>query len=538
MPPASKLNQMRKRHAQKATEASLAKRRVTRVAMSNISNEGESDTEEATGSNEGDSGPPTSVPSSLSPEPAEHPSAEASVTNLVASGLPAWQDVGRTGLFVYQDLLLFLRQAWRRAEKKQRRDIPGRVTTFERTLEGYLLSMPSDTIVDAIVQSMQHRKTLLKLRNNLGLANDPDFRNALNADEKRAISFLEFILKAKAEEEIVLGLQGNAAQSFLDVVQDALDRGFLMEQEYSSKAQRIIRKLSASSDKLPSSLFIGGVRREEHPSFGGGFADVYRASWNNQTVALKHMRHFVRGDELRRIRSKFCREALLWKDLEHPNILPFIGIDRESFPSSFCMVSPWMEHGTVLNYLNNHGRGDMYRIDKLLYEIAQGLQYLHSCKIVHGDLRGNNILIKQDWSACLADFGLSVLSDATTSSASTHGGSLHWMAPELIDPRRFGYEFARTPASDVYAFGCVCLELYTGKPPFAELSGPAAILEITNNKRPARPAVTPAMSDLLWDKVTTYWAEDPAARPLTDVVVEDMARPLLLRLLAYTPTPT
>ncbi|KAJ7721129.1 hypothetical protein B0H16DRAFT_1226912, partial [Mycena metata] len=50
----------------------------------------------------------------------------------------------------------------------------------------------------------------------------------------------------------------------------------------------------------------------------------------------------------------FCREALLRKDLHHPHILTFIGIDRESFPSSLCMVSPWMDHGTILNYLNAH----------------------------------------------------------------------------------------------------------------------------------------------------------------------------------------
>ncbi|KAJ7468554.1 kinase-like domain-containing protein [Mycena latifolia] len=298
-----------------------------------------------------------------------------------------------------------------------------------------------------------------------------------------------------------------------------------MEQEYSSKARHIIRKLSASSDMLPSSLFITGVRCEEHPSFGGGFGDVYRASWNNQTVALKHMRYYVRGDELRHIRSKLCREALLWKDLEHPNILRFIGIDRESIPSSFCMVSPWMEHGTILNYLNNHGRE---RIEKLasffffhLLEIAQGVQYLHSRNIGHGDLWGSNILINQNWSACLADFGLSVLSNATVSSAS-YGGSLHWMALELVDPSRSGLEFARTPASDVYAFGCVCLELYTDRPPFSGLSGPAAILEILSGKRPPRPAVTPAMSDSLWQILTACWARSPEMRPTTDVVVQDI----------------
>jgi serine/threonine protein kinase len=70
-----------------------------------------------------------------------------------------------------------------------------------------------------------------------------------------------------------------------------------------------------------------------------------------------------------------------------------------------------------------------------------------------------NILINEDWSACLADFGLSIFSDVTSSMSTNRRGSLYWMAPELLDPDRFGTKFIRTPATDVYAFGCVCLEV-------------------------------------------------------------------------------
>ncbi|KAJ6554035.1 kinase-like domain-containing protein, partial [Mycena vulgaris] len=282
-------------------------------------------------------------------------------------------------------------------------------------------------------------------------------RNALRLDEEHMATVLVSIFESKSAEDIVLKLEGDSAQAFLDVVQEALDRGFLMAQEHSRKARRIIRKLSESCDKLPSALFIPGVSgREDHPTFGGGYGDIYRATYGNKTVALKHMRHFLRGSDLRRIRLKFCREALLWRDLHHPHILEFTGIDRDSFPPHYCMVSPWMEHGTILEHLKAHGREN---VDKLLFEIAQGLQYLHSRDIVHGDLRGANILINQDWSACLADFGLSDFSNTTTSGTSNRAGSLYWMAPELIDPNRFRLKFARTPASDVYAFGCVCLEV-------------------------------------------------------------------------------
>ncbi|KAJ7239950.1 kinase-like domain-containing protein, partial [Mycena haematopus] len=205
-----------------------------------------------------------------------------------------------------------------------------------------------------------------------------------------------------------------------------------------------------------------------------------------------------------------CREALVWKELQHPHILPCLGIDKDSFPSSLCLVSPWMENGTVMSYLEEHGHEN---VDKFLYEIAQGLQYLHSRGIVHGDLRGTNILINEDWSACLADFGLSIFSDATRSMTSNRAGSPYWMAPELLDPDRFGEKFARTPATDVYAFGCVCLELYTGRPPFASLPEPGALMKVLNGERPERPSGPPAMSDQLWRHVTAYWSDKPMARP-------------------------
>ncbi|KAF7340969.1 Kinase-like protein [Mycena sanguinolenta] len=137
-----------------------------------------------------------------------------------------------------------------------------------------------------------------------------------------------------------------------------------------------------------------------------------------------------------------------------------------------------------------------------------------------------NILINEDWSACLADFGLSIFSDATSLMTTNRGGSTYWMAPELLDPDRFGLKFARTPASDVYAFGCVCLELYTGRPPFSGiLSEPGALIKVINGERPPRPSSSPAMSDALWSYVTTYWAQEPTTRPGTHLVVQNMFWP-------------
>ncbi|KAJ6542670.1 hypothetical protein B0H19DRAFT_1267902 [Mycena capillaripes] len=80
------------------------------------------------------------------------------------------------------------------------------------------------------------------------------------------------------------------------------------------------------------------------------------------------------------------------------------------------------------------------------------------------------------------------------------------MAPELLDPDRFGSNFAQTQSSDVYAFGYVCLELYTGQPPLSSLPEPAAFMKVINGERPERPSGSPPMLDIIWQHVTEFWA--------------------------------
>ncbi|KAJ6521206.1 kinase-like domain-containing protein [Mycena vulgaris] len=295
-----------------------------------------------------------------------------------------------------------------------------------------------------------------------------------------------------------------------------LDNALLHTSEATSKARRLIGKLAKACDKLPSSLIIFGVtQRDEHASFCGGFGDVFKAMYQDKPVALKHMRMFQNTNQ-RDIRRKFCREALVWQRLRHSYIVPLIGIDTESFPSSLCMVSPWMKNGTVIKYLS--GIGEINRgstVNRLIREIAQGLAFLHDQNVVHGDLRGSNILVDDNGHACLTDFGLTVLSDATATQTNNGAGSVRWMAPETLNPSACGLQnFARTPASDIYAFGCVCLELYTGCPPFhdAILHDAPVMLQVMDGVRPNRPPGN-AISDRTWDIMQKCWSHNYTDRP-------------------------
>jgi serine/threonine protein kinase len=95
-----------------------------------------------------------------------------------------------------------------------------------------------------------------------------------------------------------------------------------------------------------------------------------------------------------------------------------------------------------------------------LTEIAEGLIYLHDEGLVHGDLRGRNVLVDDDGRARLTDFGLSGFIDATMPNSS-FGGSVAWMSPEQLFPSRYGIDFPypKHSAADMYSFGSVCVEV-------------------------------------------------------------------------------
>ncbi|KAF8184585.1 kinase-like domain-containing protein, partial [Mycena galopus ATCC 62051] len=135
-----------------------------------------------------------------------------------------------------------------------------------------------------------------------------------------------------------------------------------------------------------------------------------------------------------------------------------------------------------------------------------------------------NILITNQHTACLADFGLSSLSDATASHTTHRAGSIRWMAPELIDPEKSEKQFLRTPASDIYA-----LRLLGGEPCTLgnRPSLPCRNLSLCSRlagKRPDRPSSEPSLSDSLWECVQDCWAQDSALSPTAEVVVQRMER--------------
>ncbi|KDQ53217.1 hypothetical protein JAAARDRAFT_39592 [Jaapia argillacea MUCL 33604] len=345
-------------------------------------------------------------------------------------------------------------------------------------------------------------------------------RDALRDDEAQILSRLQSVLQSESCKKEVLLLENENAERFLVFLQDVIDN-FPIDDDLRRSVQRLSINLSQASEKLPPSLLLRGVvtSNDRHIG-GGGFADIFRGEYAHQDVALKRLRIFQSPQEKVRIKRMFFREALIWHRLKHPRVLPFLGIDAESFAPHICIVSSWIRNSDIMTYLGRNGLGSL-DAHRVLTEVAEGLQYLHKQYVVHGDLRGGNIFLDDSCHVLLADFGLTNFADATKVVTTVrHDGSMRWMSPELHFPNKFGMSFRRTFASDVYAFGCVCLEVLTGERPFSDVPSDLEFLvAVLISQLPTRPdlgePVRQTVLDKIWPIILRCLAQAPRDRPST-----------------------
>ncbi|KAG2002503.1 TKL/TKL-ccin protein kinase [Coprinopsis cinerea AmutBmut pab1-1] len=220
----------------------------------------------------------------------------------------------------------------------------------------------------------------------------------------------------------------------------------------------------------------------------GTFSDVWEGTWKDPiekrdtAVAVKFLRQAMVKNVKERLIRRIQAEVATWHKLCHRNVSQFFGIVQSA--NSFGMVSPWYCNGIISEYVRKNPGVDRL---KLLIQVASGIGHLHSFSppIVHGDLKGGNILIDACGAAIITDFGLSKVMEETLTEVceedggavsgrgtSVFAGSTRWMAPELImalveDDDNGGPGPKITPMSDVYAFGSVCLEIATDELPYS-----------------------------------------------------------------------
>ncbi|KAF9642386.1 kinase-like protein [Thelephora ganbajun] len=295
-------------------------------------------------------------------------------------------------------------------------------------------------------------------------------------------------------------------------------------------------KTCSKNRVIPTSMHIPDCSEDATQIYVGGFGTVSKSTYEGHQVAVK-VAHGVSLRNQDTIRSRFCREVVAWKHLRHPNILPLLGVTVSEY--QFMMVSEWMENGNINEFI---GRDRSTNRTALLVDVANGLKHMHDLHIVHGDLKGANILINKDRRACIADFSLTTITgartqaDARNSQASlfsndtlmsfTSGGTYRWMSPELIDPEQFRIpqsEGSRpTRQSDCYALGMVIYEVLCGHHPYVEIEvGSLVVIAIAKGDRPKKPEGMArfGFSNELWMTVEQCWRGNRDERPKVEYIL-------------------
>ncbi|KAG0701055.1 kinase-like domain-containing protein [Suillus ampliporus] len=220
------------------------------------------------------------------------------------------------------------------------------------------------------------------------------------------------------------------------------------------------------------SFGMGMVTRQSNfPIASGGLGDVYKCTLNRgaspEEVAVKSPRFpSLTEAEGAKINHNLDREIKIWTVLEHRYVLRLYGTVT-GFGPFRALVSPWMPNGTLNSYLNR-AHDTLTTVDRLhiLKQITEGLKYLHDNDVIHGDLTSNNVLVAADGSPRLADFGVSNIMIESHPAFSYHTGAVRWAAPELIVLQGGQTVQSATKSSDIYALGCIMLQVLYGRLPY------------------------------------------------------------------------
>ncbi|GJJ73601.1 serine/threonine-protein kinase OSR1/STK39 [Entomortierella parvispora] len=243
----------------------------------------------------------------------------------------------------------------------------------------------------------------------------------------------------------------------------------------------------------------------------GSSAVVYDAYYKplNKRVAIKviDLDMFERNqiDELR-------RETQVMALCKHPNVLRVNGAFVTE--SKLYIVTPYLSAGSCLDIMKTaYPDGfDEVSIATILKQALQGLDYLHKNGHIHRDVKAGNLLMDDDGSVLLADFGVSsslMENGDRRGMRKTFVGTPCWMAPEVMEQAGYDYK------ADIWSFGITAIELATGHAPFAKYP-PIKVLMLTLSNDPPtldRESTKHRYSKLLKEMIDSCLQKDPARRP-------------------------
>ncbi|OQR73670.1 misshapen kinase 1-like [Tropilaelaps mercedesae] len=252
----------------------------------------------------------------------------------------------------------------------------------------------------------------------------------------------------------------------------------------------------------------------------GTYGKVYkgRHTKTGQLAAIKIMD--VTEDEEEEIKLEI---NVLKKYSHHRNIATYYGVFIEKSPpgqdDKLWLVMEYCGAGSVTDLVKST-KGQQLKEEWIAYvcrEILRGLAHLHQNKIIHRDIKGQNVLLTDNAEVKLVDFGVSAQLDRTIGRRNTFIGTPYWMAPEVIACDE-NPEATYDNRSDLWSLGITALEMAESQPPLCEMHPMRALFLIPRNP-------PPRLKSKKWNKkfhsfIETVLVKDYQQRPYTDQLLK------------------
>ena len=255
----------------------------------------------------------------------------------------------------------------------------------------------------------------------------------------------------------------------------------------------------------------------------GSFGEVYRGVSNyGQFFAVKKMNMYGKPQEI----DKLMSEIELTKNLNHPNIVQYLGAHVDTKNHVVNIFQEWVSGGSLADLLKKFGGFSVGMIRSYIRQILSGLSYLHAHNVVHCDIKGGNILVDESGNVKLADFGCSYrMQHDKTMSMVELKGTPYFMAPEVFKTCKYGKK------GDIWALGCTVIQMLTCHPPWSQRKGKeeglASLFQLAELVRDLEglpeftwPENEPP-NELMTKFLGRCFAKDAENRPTADDLLED-----------------
>jgi eukaryotic-like serine/threonine-protein kinase len=233
---------------------------------------------------------------------------------------------------------------------------------------------------------------------------------------------------------------------------------------------------------------------------------VYRAvdSVIGRAVAVKILTNSASQDE--EAKARFLTEARTAGNLTHENIIGIydFGCDEQH---GLFMVMEFLRGEDLRSAIRNGNTGDLRQKLKIAIQIAHALEYVHQAKIIHRDIKPENVHINAAGVVKLMDFGIAKTEDISRTQVGFVLGTPHYMAPEQVKGEKL------TELVDVYAYGILLFELFTGRKPISGDTVERIFYSILSEPLEIAPLLTAGAPQPIVALVAACTAKAPADRP-------------------------